>query len=554
MAIPKLKLPLNGLTCIFLSCLFHVNSALPIIPLHDTTLTGTPTASASQSGGNPKFVFAHHIIGNTFNFTPSIWLNDITMAHAAGIDGFALNVGNQPWEPSQVRSAYDAAQASGKLFKMFLSLDMTSLPCASPSDAQKLVALVNSQNSHPSQFRYGSGNKTFVSTFSGEACTFSSPSPSRGWAQHFVEPLGPDIHFVPAFFVDVSQLSAGNAEGDGGFGGIISGDFNWNSGWPTQVTTAALRQSATDPATLASLLNLNASSVVQMPSGPGLSGILKRSLFARSVLAAVSGAFTSDELHLKAIKGRSQNKNQKSGMPTANHYTTVSPWFFTHYSPQTFNKNFLFLSDNHLYSRRWETLVDSRDAVDLVEIVTWNDYGESHYVGPIEGTQPNSQAWVDGNDHTGWLDLTAYYAHAFKTGVYPTVTRDKIVMWARPHARDAEASGDDVARPTNFQLTEDSLWATVLVPAPSTVVLSVAPQSSNASPISLSSGVNSTTSKVFDVPAGASHLKIPLIVNGGMRAAVFRNNELVLDFSPGGFTFDSSPKTFNFNAFAAASP
>lgn len=39
--------------------------------------------------------------------------------------------------------------------------------------------------------------------------------------------------------------------------------------------------------------------------------------------------------------------------------------------------------------------------MDIVEIVSWNDFGESHYIGPIEGNQPMSQAWVDGNDHTG---------------------------------------------------------------------------------------------------------------------------------------------------------
>lgn len=40
---------------------------------------------------------------------------------------------------------------------------------------------------------------------------------------------------------------------------------------------------------------------------------------------------------------------------------------------------------------------------DMVEIITWNDYGESHYIGPIKGAQPMSNAWVDGFDHTGTL-------------------------------------------------------------------------------------------------------------------------------------------------------
>lgn len=46
-------------------------------------------------------------------------------------------------------------------------------------------------------------------------------------------------------------------------------------------------------------------------------------------------------------------------------------------------------------------MIAARDSVDIVEIVTWNDYGESHYIGPIKGAQPNSQAWVDGYDHQG---------------------------------------------------------------------------------------------------------------------------------------------------------
>lgn len=45
--------------------------------------------------------------------------------------------------------------------------------------------------------------------------------------------------------------------------------------------------------------------------------------------------------------------------------------------------------------------MEDRDNVDIVQIVTWNDYGESHYVGPIKGAQPNSEAWTSGMDHTG---------------------------------------------------------------------------------------------------------------------------------------------------------
>lgn len=45
-----------------------------------------------------------------------------------------------------------------------------------------------------------------------------------------------------------------------------------------------------------------------------------------------------------------------------------------------------------------------RNEFDLVELITWNDYGESHYQGPIHGAQPNSQAWVNGFDHSREYD------------------------------------------------------------------------------------------------------------------------------------------------------
>ena len=80
------------------------------------------------------------------------------------------------------------------------------------------------------------------------------------------------------------------------------------------------------------------------------------------------------------------------------------------------------------------------------------DYGESHYVGPIKGAQPNSQAWVDGFSHEPWLQLNSYFAFAFKNGHYPKVHHDKIFVWGRPHPKAANASHDSVPCPDNWEL------------------------------------------------------------------------------------------------------
>ena len=50
-----------------------------------------------------------------------------------------------------------------------------------------------------------------------------------------------------------------------------------------------------------------------------------------------------------------------------------------------------------------------------------------------------------------WLGLTQYYATAFKTGSYPTIEKDQIYMWSRPHSSSAQAP-DPVGQPDNFQL------------------------------------------------------------------------------------------------------
>lgn len=179
-------------------------------------------------------------------------------------------------------------------------------------------------------------------------------------------------------------------------------------------------------------------------------------------LAASAGSTKTDIDHVNAI-GDSRT-----------YMAAVSPWFFTHYGVDTYNKNvsppsplysthftntlgflqWMYLSDFHLYATKWENLLksDVYPKIDLIEITTWNDFGESSYISPIKGDMPpTTRNWVDGMDHTGWLKLTKYYAQWFKTGSAPALTQDSIVMWARPQSVKATV-GDPVGRPRDYQL------------------------------------------------------------------------------------------------------
>lgn len=62
----------------------------------------------------------------------------------------------------------------------------------------------------------------------------------------------------------------------------------------------------------------------------------------------------------------------------------VSPWFYT--NMPGYNKNWAWHSDDLWYDRWME--VDYIQP-EWVEIISWNDYGESHYIGPL-----NDKAYV----------------------------------------------------------------------------------------------------------------------------------------------------------------
>ncbi|KAK7469233.1 hypothetical protein VKT23_003722 [Stygiomarasmius scandens] len=604
-----------------------------------------PPQLETPTSPRTKYVVAHHMVGNTFPYTLQDWTDDIFLAHASGIDGFALNIGRDEWQPDRVTDAYQAALQSGLAFKMFLSLDMSSLPCASTSDAQSLRSLVLKFSSHPNQLVYSkpasnSGNPLpLVSTFAGETCTFGLDTPANAWRSQFTEndELKDKITFVPSFFIDPGSFKD--------FEGVMDGDFHWNGGWPVELTTASAGSSSTSLSSdLTNLLGLGTGVVQQISSNviPHLSTLLGNSKskvanpstasqsdtdssVAESIASALAKFIGSTEGDLQHVQGlntisaSSRRKRDNDGNGSKIYMAAVSPWFFTHFGADTFNKNFFYVADQHLYAKRWESLISaSADAqqqalsadsgtndtssifndVDIVEIISWNDYGESHYVGPIKGAQPTgSEQWTNGMGHEAWLPLTAYYATAFKTGSFPNITKEdeKLFMWSRPHPAQATASQDGVGNVLGSELAEDSVWAITLLAEPANITFEVyqmdqmpdanasATNNSNSSaPVTDSdpdpdaqSQVQVVASQTFSVPAGLSKLSVPISVpdsvqqQGGVgvsvRGRVVRSSSpssgseveeaslstpsLELDAGKEGFVFVKNPEKFNFNAW-----
>ncbi|KAG8966466.1 hypothetical protein FRC03_011915 [Tulasnella sp. 419] len=137
---------------------------------------------------------------------------------------------------------------------------------------------------------------------------------------------------------------------------------------------------------------------------------------------------------------------------------------------------------------------------------------------------------------TGWLRLVGYYAHGFKYGFYPAITKDQVFLWARPHGKNDVASSDSVGRPNNADWTSDYLWALLF--------------SKGSGTFTLTSGSNSQT---FGVVAGVNKFKMAQSV-GEVGAKLVRDSTTVFNFIPSGFTFTHSPTTYNFNAYVAFYP
>ncbi|KAF9047688.1 glycoside hydrolase family 71 protein [Panaeolus papilionaceus] len=425
-------------------------------------------------GANPYTSF---MVGNTYPYTIDNWYDDIRLAAAHGIDGFVLNVGREDWQRQRSADAFAAAKRLPEAinFKFFFSFDMSSIPGNSPGDVQLFREYLNAHGKSPRMFRHPRGG-IVVSTFSGENSTFGQDSMEKGWTylKNELNKITP-IYFIPSFFVNPSRYH--NIPS-------MDGAFNWNGGWP-----------------------------LQLHAGMGRHDIQNYAL-------------DSDYGHLDNLG------NSRTFMGA------VSPWFFTHYGPDTWNKNWIYRGDDFLFVKRWEQLISLRNRIDIAQVISWNDYGESHYIGPIKGAQPNSQAWVDGYDHQGWMHLNAYFATTFKTGVCPTVTRDQIYMWARPHPKDATSS-DRVPKPNNWQLTDDTGSIIVLAKAPGTLdVYTTSLESSK---------------QTFVVKQGLNKITFALRPDGGMKSVLIRDGQVVTECNPVGYRFESRPGVYNFNAFVAMS-
>ncbi|GIJ86888.1 hypothetical protein Asppvi_005786 [Aspergillus pseudoviridinutans] len=160
----------------------------------------------------------------------------------------------------------------------------------------------------------------------------------------------------------------------------------------------------------------------------------------------------------------------------------ISPWFFTNLPG--YNKNWLWRGDD-LWFDRWEQAMFVKP--DLIEIITWNDYGESHYIGPLHdeaydafdvGNAPFN--FAKNMPHDGWRLFLPFLIDMYKHG-QGLVTQEGLQVWYRLTPGNACASGNTSGNTAQqlqiefppAQVMQDKVFFSALLTSPADVTVTI---------------------------------------------------------------------------------
>ena len=255
--------------------------------------------------------------------------------------------------------------------------------------------------------------------------------------------------------------------------------------------------------------------------------------------------------NLTVSNGDQTYMNALGGKP---YMAPVSAWFSTHFGPEvSYSKNWVFPSDL-LWFQRWTDILAL--APQFLEIITWNDYGESHYVGPLNSPHldDGNSKWTNDMPHDGFLQMAKPYIAAFKAGsksVDSFIQSDQLIYWYRPTLKSASCDSTDTCekppstpspnyftgKPNGYDTTEDSVFVVALLKSDGTV--------------SVTSGGQSQS---FPAKAGANAFQVPM-GTGKQSFSLTRSGQTVLSGdSLKDISSDCVCGIYNFNAYVGTLP
>lgn len=336
-----------------------------------------PINSARAAG--PHYVFAHYMVCNP-TYGPSVqgFEQDIQDAQAAGIDGFALNLGayddpTQGYYNKNVAMMFAAAEALGTGFKLFFSVQITN--------TTNIIQLISAYAGRTNTFYLGTN--MVVSTWGESPLGENGAVPGDGtvdWKNAVFAPLqqqGISVFFIPFFWPTNGSELPTYAEGVkllNTYTNLLNGLFLFGAaGTPSQVSQC----------------NSNYTVAVHQAG----------KIFMSS--------------------------------------TTPSYWGC---AQTTIGRRYFETDGGEGVDLEWQSIIANQP--DWVEIVTWNDFNESTYISPVNNPVQYEPQYSTPYRycHAGYLELTKRYISWYKTGVAPPINQDALFYFYRTHSTNAVAS------------------------------------------------------------------------------------------------------------------
>lgn len=178
------------------------------------------------------------------------------------------------------------------------------------------------------------------------------------------------------------------------------------------------------------------------------------------------------------------------------------------------NNSRVFESDGFAGMRaQWLAAIESQ--ADWVELVTWNDWGESTYLesfGAPKETELWDFAWGPLLDHSAFLSASRYYIEWFKSRRMPEVVSQQLFYFYRIHPKTAIGFTDPVkkvwGRPGNWEKLHDGIYFAYYLKSPAKVIV-----------------VGDHASHEVDLDAGAGISNVPLAM-GTIKICIYQNGRV----------------------------
>lgn len=476
---------------------FQIPGTLPagayFVSLSGVTSAGSAFKSANCStlqvtvSAQPqRMVFAHYLVTNqdyqgdtdpTQELKITAYQKEIQQAQAAGIDGFALNVGgwlNQTYYIRYSAQIFEAATRLNSGFKLMFSADMC---CGNAVNDVEDMMRRFANDPRYSQVYFKNNGKFVLTTFAGDAlgtaawqqirsdlATGNNPSTTPeptalAEVSHAPSNAPMPIFLVPAFFWGGEvPTQAGVQQGFNQWSSTIDGSFYWG-----------------------------------IAGVPGSGGALDQLHSSEAYASVVHGG---GKLYMAPVCLQFWGAN-------ANRYYEYSGFSGMR--------------------KMWMDAINTTHP-DWVEIITWNDFIEGGYVSPID--DPNKYQYANYLDasgvptstlgyfhsHYAATDLLPYFIRWYKTGVQPALTNDALYYAYRTQSMNFDAGTPPIAN--KYGPVADVIYITANLTAPAT--------------LKVTSGGLST---LIPLPAGSTDVQAPFQAGNTPAFELDRNGATVVSGS-----------------------